>query len=475
MNVSLTCTTLSGAALDELWWALEGLSPLLKLLPSLKLRAGTYTLTRSPNDKEWAKFDQYACRIHVIELNDQETVPIDMIIYERLEKEHKTPLLSRLQKLICTPLTDKALISLPHSLHYIRFESDDNIKTLKFLLHVSSTLPELKTLRADLKHCVGSPVYKIIETFGGLRNLRLDLQDSSLREYIGFDTALAQSQLVTLSITAPTRWEKDIHKHSFVSGFENLHEFAIQGGFGVIGTAMSRIQASSLSELQIVHAAAGDGSRQDWKPLIGLIFRRWSVSLQVIFLDLSNSSPPVSFNSLFGSLDNLPNLREFHLSGYSPIKITDNDVLTLAKKCTGIEQLTLISGNETKNMAPTIQSLVHLSNHCPRLMAIQISLAPAINLPLNISSSFHRQKALRILYIRGMLLSPDPQVAKTHAVARYLDQIFSRLEYIKHWSLFPDPGWMQVELLVLMFQAVRAEKLVPKNYCVGCKRISSRS
>ncbi|KAJ7112961.1 hypothetical protein C8R44DRAFT_882004 [Mycena epipterygia] len=437
------------------------MGPLLLLIPALKWRAGTVvSLRRSPTPEEWARFDYYAHRIRVVALESNEKFPIDTPIYQQIHKEHKTPLLPNLQKLISIPLANEAFLFAPPSLRYIRFESDDNVKTLKLLSDVAARAPALDTLRVDLTHDAGSKVYEGLEKLTALRMLQLNLKKGSLSEYAKFYETLARSPLMDLSITVPSQWEQDIQRHRLVSGFGKLNELTIEAGFNVLEKVISHVDSSTLSALSL-HTTRGDGLKQDWKPLISLIFRRWESSLQFINLDLQYTSPPASFQSVFGSLDNLPNLREFHLSRYSPIKITEKDVLVLAKNCTGIENLSLISGGDIDNVTPSLRSLIHLSNHCPRLVALQISLSSDLTLPLDTSSSICRQKALWILYIGGMPLWPDsldPQTSRTYAVARYLDRIFSRLEHVKNWTAPWDPCWQGVEFLVQAFQAVRAEE-----------------
>ncbi|KAJ7112969.1 hypothetical protein C8R44DRAFT_741312 [Mycena epipterygia] len=395
-----------------------------------------------------------------------------MPVYHQIQMAHKTPILPNLQKLISTSLAHEAFVFAPPSLRYIRFESDDNTKTLKLLSDVAWIAPELDTLRVDLKHEAGSKVYENLGKLKALRTLDLVLKTGSLSDYIEFDKTLARSPLVKLRIALPVQWERDILMHGFVSGFEKLDRLSIKAGFNVIVKAVSRVRSSSLSGLCLtgVNTTGGDGPKLDWKPLINLIFRRWASSLEVINLDLQNTSPPTDFHSVFASL---PNLRVLLLRGYSPIKITDEDVLVLAKNSASIEVLYLVSEGDMDNVAPSLRSLSHLANHCPKLKILEMSLSSDdILLPHEVASSAGRQKALRYLEVYRIPLwsdSPCPgypqfglsaKFSKAYAIARYLDRIFVRLEYVSHKSQgpLPDPCWEGVKLLVRMFQAVHHQK-----------------
>jgi len=190
---------------------------------------------------------------------------------------------------------------------------------------------------------------------------------------------------------------------------------------------VARVDSSSLSGLAFTGIrTTGHGPKPDWKPLINLISRRWTSSLEVINLDLQNTSP-ANLHSVFASL---PNLKIF----LPPIKITDEDVLVLAKNSASMEILYLVSG-ETNNVAPSLRSLSHLANHCPKLRMLEMSLSGDIPLPLEMASSAGRQKALHSLRVYGIPLwsgSPWPELPmyglsdklrKAYAIARYLDQI----------------------------------------------------
>ncbi|KAJ7910535.1 hypothetical protein B0H13DRAFT_2329232 [Mycena leptocephala] len=334
LHIALVCKVLEEPAMDKLWGALDTFTPLLRLLPSVKLMGETYVLHGPLCSGEWARFDHYAARARALTLvQHTPNVPViaDPSVYLRILQEHAGPVLPRLRSLVCLPLVTEAVIFLTQTLRYINFESADTCMALTFLSSVGSKASRVEDLRITLTGVFDSSIYSCIAKFRTVPELELSWRNSPLSEYVKLDGALAKFRLSHLSITGSNRWEKDIENDLFAPGFRDLKSFTIEGGFRLVNAAIARVQSTQLSKLQIIHVEDPFGPLLEWRPLVDLIFSRWWSSLTCIFLDLQYSSATANIGLLFESINRLHNLQTFTLWHYWPICISDEDIENLRR------------------------------------------------------------------------------------------------------------------------------------------------
>ncbi|KAJ7160019.1 hypothetical protein C8R43DRAFT_948101 [Mycena crocata] len=458
LNVALACKALKEPALNELWRELHSLTPLLRLLPFVKLIGGTYVFTGMATAVDWGTFDQYADRVRAMSIqtyyNDGTTV--DPSVYLKIARMRDGPILPRLRMLFCVPLFSQATTLISPFLRYIWIESDDTRMATAFLSTVASNAKNIERLRVNLTGPFHPSMHTCLMKFCDVPKLDLALINSPLAAYIELDKVLAQSQIKFLTIIAPDQWERDICRHALPSGFVNLKDFSVEGGFEFINAAISRVESTTLSNITIgIPGSNPSPLNLDWKPLVGVLFNRWS-SLQELIFDLQYTSAPISARSLFDSLSNVRSLTKFSLSYYWPITIHDRDILFLAQRCPELQCLVLHCGKHEENVAPTISCLPYLALNCQKLVVVEMSMSSRVELPFEVPFDARGNKSLRVLYIRGMPLSPDPQGKTTRAIARLLHALFARLERVFNWTFFTlDPCWNQVQELLMKLQADR--------------------
>ncbi|KAJ7213274.1 hypothetical protein C8J57DRAFT_1538822 [Mycena rebaudengoi] len=301
LNIALVCKAFLEPALDELWWTVETLIPLLRLAAPKKK---TTPLRKSFH---WDKFDYYARRVRCIVFADATEISKHSALFLQITQLHGTPVLPRLRTISGIRLSSEAHILFSPSIRAITLESDHHPIVLALLAGITGMGGTVEELRLDLTGEVESSLCAGIANLNTLRRLEVTVRDMPLSEYVQFDAALAKSQLALLHLSAPPQWDKDISDHILSSGFSKLEAFIIDGG--------------SISFLP--HAQGAIAAPRDWKPVFSLLSGRWAASLEVISLDLQNSSMPEKFGALFGFLDGVPHLQQLHIMHYGPIVLND--------------------------------------------------------------------------------------------------------------------------------------------------------
>ncbi|KAJ7186519.1 hypothetical protein C8R46DRAFT_1024571 [Mycena filopes] len=373
--------------------------------------------------------------------------------------EREKPLLPGLRSLICRPLIPEAILFLNSSLRRITFDSIDEGATLTFLsAALAKTRGRLHDLRVTFKGPFNPAIHACIAKFRAISQLDLDLPNSPLSKYVELDRSLAKiSGLQLYAVAAPHPWDDEIHHHNLARGFPDLEAFLFEGGFSFLKAALGRVQSTNVSRVQISLRRRA-GPALDWRPLFRSIRPR-SSTLRKLQLDLGASSIAIPLTALFDSIGPMYDLEEFCLRNYWPIVISDRDIQQLAENGRSLEMVVLVAGKDGESVAPSIACLTHLARHCPSLLAIEMSLKSDFSRPLKVSGNHkvRSNKLLRAVYIRGMLLSPDPGKEKIRAITQFIDTIFPWVYFVKNISVV-DPCWKEVESSVKRLQAVRAER-----------------
>ncbi|KAJ7769397.1 hypothetical protein B0H16DRAFT_1715858 [Mycena metata] len=438
---------------------LRSLVPLIRLLPSTKLVEGSYVLGGELVASEWSRFDHYARRVQSLTLiqgQARNANIVDPALYLRIAEEHPEPLLPNLRILLCFPLVTEAVLFLGPSLRSIVLHSSDTRMACTFLASIHSKAPKVEKLKITLQGAFTSSIYSCIAKLDKLLSLGLCWRNSPLSEYAILDAALAGFPLKNYSIDASGEWENDLRKHPLSLGFSTLGSVSVDGGHKFIASAVERVKSTQISTITIFHSGASP-TAVDWNPLLGLVFHRWWSSLEVLMVDLNQSSRAVNLNTLFGALDRCNHLREFGVYNYWPIRIADRDIEIFAQKCPRLIRVHLTAGRQLDAVAPSVSCLAYLANHCRGLAAIDISLNTIVALPFEIPHAFRGSTALRILQIHGMLSSSANNSGEMRAVARFLDLLFPDIEYVQNVPI-PDPAWKAVEAQVKKLQVARVER-----------------
>ncbi|KAJ7024449.1 hypothetical protein C8F04DRAFT_1270250 [Mycena alexandri] len=368
------------------------------------------------------------------------TITVESSLYFHIAKERTGPFLPRLRSLTCSPLVLEAVLFLSQSLRSISFDCAISRLALTFL---SAAWAKARTL-SDLHITFGgtpdaSLIIGMIASFRTISQLNLRL-NSPLSHYLQVDRILAQRNgLKHYFISARDQWENNIQNYSLTAGFSDLASLSRMWFQLPEGGACSRC-SEKLSKLQLVlrPIASSPVSELEWRPMVAFIHTRGWASLHELFIDFHYTSLAISLTTLFESLDH------FHIQ-------------KIARNCPSLELITLIAGMGEDIVAPSIACLVYLATHCPNLGGLERSFKSAVSLPFKVPDSFQNNKVLKVVYVRGMLLSPDAQNKKTLAIARFIDRIFPRVYFVKKLA-FADPAWAAVELLVKKFQVARAER-----------------
>ncbi|KAJ7032806.1 hypothetical protein C8F04DRAFT_1396453 [Mycena alexandri] len=470
LNIALVCRALEEPAMNELWRQLDSFTPLLRLLPSVKLIGNSYALCGPLDSAGWGRFDHYAGRVLYLDLiqpcmhlwltTSTIAITVESSLYFHIAKERTGPFLPRLRSLTCSPLVPEAVLFLSQSLRSISFDTTISRLALTFLSAAWAKARTLRDLRITFEGTSdASLIIGMIASFRTISQLDLRL-NSPLSHYLQVDRILAhRNGLKHYFISARDQWENDIQNRSLTAGFSDLESLTVEGGFNFLKAALARVESEKLSKLQLIlrPIASSPVSELEWKPMVGFIHTRGWSSLHELFIDFHYTSLAISLTTLFESLDHFRSLRRFSIWRYWPITVSDADIEKIARNCPSLDEITLIAGKGEDIVAPSIACLVYLATHCPNLGGLEMSFKSAVSLPFKVPGSFQNNKVLKVVYIRGMLLSPDAQDKKTLAIARFIDRIFPWVYFVKNLT-FADPAWAAVELLVKKFQVARAER-----------------
>ncbi|KAJ7114722.1 hypothetical protein C8R44DRAFT_740096 [Mycena epipterygia] len=446
LSIALTCKTLSEHALDFLWRDLASLIPVLRLIPSLTVMNGSYTLLGPVNAEDFIRFDFHAHRVRSIQLTELDNTPIDSSVFLRIAQIHREPILPLLQRIHITSTAElgpSPVLLIAPTLRSIHFDSDMGIRQSIVFATMLSNSADSVLDELILEGIFPARIFGLIPQFRNLQKLEM----SGISESIRLDPFL--KALVAISRAAQLRSlilrgvPEVEHGNRFPREilppdvFPILTEMAISAAFSFIEHLVSCV-GNAVQKTTLIFMSGPPNPRfanhlqiaRAWRSLFDLIARRWHSSLERIVIDTSHHVS-AGFGDLFGGLWSVLNLREVRLFG-GPIILHEEDIITLAIGCPNIETLVIDIGGSQWERSPCIGSLFHFTCHCSSLIHLEITLDiyEEMGQESGVLAAAHGLETLILRHnIRHQNL-PDLTTLMVQAVAKFLDATFPKLDSV---------------------------------------------
>ncbi|KAF8806744.1 hypothetical protein BYT27DRAFT_7166905 [Phlegmacium glaucopus] len=481
LSCALTCQAFREPALDKLWWRLDNIVFLFKLLPSLQqFIQRQYYLDGPIADADWKVFDRYARRVYVLHDNPGEV--IDASVFIQISQGRKDrPFLPSLRYLYTTRADSNILAFLLPSLRWFYCHPppmDHGFYPSNWALisGLAQVAPGLQSLILHLplsKSCLDSLI-----DFKSLRHLSLcHGRTGSLVDADFFAKISSLENLASLRLAGLANFT--LSRYSSVSPyFPTLEALTVSSKLGQM-IPLLRIakfqQLKSLSyteEVDYTTAIAPvppyPADMQNWQIFFQLLCQNANEFLESLTIGRAVAIGPgpqhvhtvgVHGVSAFPDLFQLK-LRKFIISSHLFVSLSNLDVQYFADAWPTLQVLHLT----TCYIGTDFHALIEVAKHLP--------LLDELHLPINAQSlpSFDTipllSHPLRSLNVMSSL------VKDASTFARCVDRLFPNLK------TFQGGGsclmlWDQVKVLIPYFQGARQDARL--RLCQDVKsRISAR-
>ncbi|KAJ7075509.1 hypothetical protein B0H15DRAFT_866731 [Mycena belliarum] len=444
LSAALACSDFCSPALDALWRTIDNLTPLLKLLPAVKLVEGVYTLSGLVRASDWTIFQSYAARVRRVVYRGGVSVAGHSSLYSALASGNR-PLIPNLTTIrflgnfvtTGSPFPE-AFLLISSTIRHVEISALglDDISTTSFLATLAHTADHISSLVIQTQQST---------VFGDPQALSQSLQDITLLDMRGdlqphLLRALSQlPRLVSLSI-----------EFKFVD-FPGVLAYIMNGIVNTPFAALKklRVRCCSNAVLSIFfiviprHALEtliidGTGKREIYLPwnttITEDILDRWPTSLRRLEItDLvcaleRDPTPCVE-------LRRLRNLEVFVLRNCSALSF---EGLTLPEIAGTLPALTTLAIPGLAGVS--LGGLATLAESCPLLFDLEVTLAADPLPALGIVPA--AGQALRTLNVGA---SPCPQGLEL--LAHHLDLVFPRLCVLRAEGV-DETRWAQVQTLI---------------------------
>ncbi|KAI0752621.1 hypothetical protein C8Q80DRAFT_1147321 [Daedaleopsis nitida] len=415
VNAACTCSSFADPASRVLWSVMDGLSPLLRLLPSFKQSThstvpphqgigGTqndsdYVLDGDVSEADWTRFEHVAGRVRCLLYDPY--VSLDRTVVDALVARYGRnrglgSLLPNLQFLVWPESNDddrQRILGLlcSDALQYVvipDYQSGDyQYPGQKDLLTIADHAPNVRHFRADLSNIplgVDSPLLR----FAALRSLKFPLgstMDEVIFTYVSKLPYLAVLDLSGVVLPNPTAAYAE-HPVMKRNTFPSLRKLLIPGeGYrpALHLDTLSRISSTSMEALWLtVHVALKSELIQFVATLCSL-----DAMQSLRYLYLSVDAPYMEYEGLEMSsivfadiaqpLLKLRFVEDFSLSSTFPyaIDVTDEDVGQLSSGWPRLTRISLRATDRPPATRPSLGALIVFAERCPHLKDLGIEAA----------------------------------------------------------------------------------------------------
>ncbi|PPQ82146.1 hypothetical protein CVT26_009091 [Gymnopilus dilepis] len=488
LNLALTCRGLSSPALDRLWWALDDLTSLFKLIPGFQTSPIGYLGSPLDPERDFRVFDRYAGRVRLYKSEPKETV-LASSIFQISQARNGRPILPSLLYLDIeggksglSPLLSPSLLSIgmreneradlsfskpnlwamlnaiPGKATNLRsLAIKDNVELPKECMYAISKMENLtrlefsSTLAGTFKHQLD---YDTAMALSKLRNLqylafdgRLDFQDTqNIHATDGlqdssFFPSLRRLDLCTIAWTIPA-----LCKFLQMGVFRDLQRLKLRLGQPLI-YGLSRLSVNDVEAIRQLHLK--------WPAFFRAL--KGCTTPNFKFLSIDNSlrqhdlTPMSAVDDLF-----LLDLEELHVSNRVFSKVVQTDLLRLVEAWPNLKSLSIVA----EQWDVQFDSLVQIAQKSVKLQSLKIGL-DVRNLryePPEVPLLSHRLERIQ-LTVSGQ--------TSFHLLARLVDKIFPHLSSCavlrKHSSYDDGDLVSDVGMMVRYFQAARADEVVRRG------------
>ncbi|EIW53869.1 uncharacterized protein TRAVEDRAFT_74247 [Trametes versicolor FP-101664 SS1] len=494
LRCSLVCRTFCDPALSALWWRLDNLVPLLRLLscfvPTKVKRKGPVRQGGGPNDdtlyllkgelspKDWARFSQYARRVRV--LNFPKIASVTPHIVSQLSKwNNGAPLLPGLKELTWLPAsptdtaallvgTDKLellhivldCITLPDDLEWIpRNEKmaalrDPSTRSLgdkhveKMLGMYAERVPHLQTLEliTSVHPLCLAPVARFTRlTSFHCRDTPVDAQ---FVRTIASSLKALESLVINFLLNAQ---ELDTP----IVGLRHLSSLEVTSPSAHLTRLFNML--NPLEELRSLTIFYPNGipelSETYRRPLEALRARGHAPALASCVLDITTRwNTRETLAQLVEPLLSIPTLEHIAVraprSGY---QVTERDLERMARAWPKVHSLALMWNARAGGATPPVRALAHFAQHCPRLRSFILS---HIDCAAPLPPPPYKMGTHGLLHLFTM---ESYRIADPKAVGRYISAMFPKI-----LVAVPDPqpsGWDDVLHMAAAWRAARAKRM----------------
>ncbi|KAI0364840.1 hypothetical protein BV20DRAFT_1056919 [Pilatotrama ljubarskyi] len=465
LRCALVCGAFCDPALGALWWRLDNLVPLLRLLScfvSTKIkRKGPSRSGDHPEDdtlylfkgelspEDWARFHECARRVRV--LDHPKLASVTPHIVSQLSKWNGgAPLLPGLKELTWLPASASDIsalslgtdsleallivldcVALPDELAWIPRREKMELKTLQLVtsVHPLCLAPVTRFTHLTTLHLRDTPV------------------DAQFTRELAVNLKVAESLVVNLLLIPQ-------EPNAPLVGFRHLLTLEVTG----LVADLTRLfmMLNPLHELRALTLIFPNGipelTETYRRPLEVLRERGHAPALAYSTLDIStrwNTRETVA--QLFQPLLSVPTLEHVALcAGRSGYQVTEGDLEWMARAWPKLRELALMWNARAGGTTPSVRALAHFAQHCPDLRSLILSHIDT-NAALPPEPYQVRPHGLLHLFTSDSYLVKNPI-----AIGKYVSTLFPKI-----LVAVPDPqpsGWDQVLYMADAWRAARAKR-----------------
>ncbi|RPD72056.1 hypothetical protein L226DRAFT_161118 [Lentinus tigrinus ALCF2SS1-7] len=411
-SAALVCRAFSRHALDSLWHTLDEVHPLLSLLPSFRYNEyeDACMFSREATPEEWQRFELYARRVHALQYDNGNELPIHSSAWTYLQSHRQAngaPLLPRMKSLVLRDLSTldigPVLVLPGPTLRHLSISFERGVPHrlpgsaepafAMALDAVAAHSPDLHTLHFDHTFHLNSSAVLALGRLARLSNLRFCQCDHcalpDLRAFWTASPVLATLHTLELAVQKIPA--------EFVAGpggLGSLQELKVCGTPGNIDHFIRGIKPNRLHTVEIICWRYTDSGAGGPPPHLSSIFHNLpSTSLQSLKLNLDISIPnssPCVLSAIVEAMRPLTNLTAFTLHGGSmQILISDESIRMLGEACPHLRSLQVTQSRSPSDAdSTTLAVLWKIARSCPALESLSLPRLVAAKCDLPQESGF---------------------------------------------------------------------------------------
>ncbi|KAF5372563.1 hypothetical protein D9758_005167 [Tetrapyrgos nigripes] len=502
LTCALTCRSFLGPALSTLWYSLNSLVPLLKLLPNFKTQGDYYCLTGRIEEKDWSNFDSHAELVREFIYTDVDSPDHIVLpsVYLRLAQCRPKPLphLMRFNCPCSTAAITETLLFLSPLLEKVEFKNvcsvakrtnvemflsflaDESVQSLRSLYMDGNITKGLLSAICHFKHL------RSLELIGGGTGSDNDLYEEDL---VQVGTALENltkfSLEANLSPKPPASLSENPAKGPKFTAFANLTDLTLTGTPASITRVLQAITSDCIQKLEFHIPESTDSEQPHIQYIIFQAGSRWATTITSLKFYLTNangnesrgwgddfsSSSDGDDNDSSGGKEDLSMgqfLRAIYQHQWPLLEVltidraigwacSDKDVSDLVSMWSKLRELELSLNPPKHSQLPTILSLYTIAQGLPHLTSLRISLNLRY-LPKDMTvTQVQSPTAFTPHRLHHLFIDSDHAGNDIVLLVHHLDTVFPYLHTLLG-RRNAQSDWSEIQSILRLCQKVRASE-----------------
>ncbi|KAK7435423.1 hypothetical protein VKT23_019684 [Stygiomarasmius scandens] len=476
LSCALTCRSFLGPALGVLWYSLNSLVPLLKLLPNFKAESGYYSLTGKITEKDWTNFDAHAKLVREFIYTDIDSPDHIVLpsVYLRLAQCRPKPLphLMRFNCPCSTAAITETLLFLSPLLERVEFKNVSTVaKTANIEMFLSFLADESVSLQS--LYMEGNASKSLLSSICHFKQLR------SLELLGGRDNVIDEEDLVNLGASLPhlTKLSLEANVSSSTQSrpeethlFSNVNDLTLFGSTTSISSILKIISAEQLEKFELHIPETSDSDQPHIQYVVNQAASRWSQTLSSLKIyltdgndvdsrgwgDDSTNGSDLSINHFLQPIYQhpWPNLKVLTINRDLGWSCSNGEITKLVSTWPLLKELELSLNAPKYTQLPTLSSLYTIAHYCPDLVSLRITLnlRDVKDIHIHLSSSSFIPHHLDHLFI-----DTEHAVDDIILLIQHLDTVFPYLQSLLGRK-DAQSDWVEIQRILKLCQKVRASE-----------------